>query len=38
VDLDAVPYLRMAAGLTLDAHLDKLAAENRLPDGGSSLR
>jgi glyoxylase-like metal-dependent hydrolase (beta-lactamase superfamily II) len=38
VDLDAVPYLRMAAGLTLDAHLDKLAAEGRLPDGGSSLR
>jgi glyoxylase-like metal-dependent hydrolase (beta-lactamase superfamily II) len=38
VDLDSVPYLRMAAGLTLDAHLDKLAAEGRLPDGGSSLR
>jgi glyoxylase-like metal-dependent hydrolase (beta-lactamase superfamily II) len=37
VDLDAVPYLRMAAGLTLDAHLDKLAAEGRLPDGGSYL-
>jgi glyoxylase-like metal-dependent hydrolase (beta-lactamase superfamily II) len=38
VDFDAVPYLRMAAGLTLDAHLDKLAAEGRLPDGASSLR
>jgi glyoxylase-like metal-dependent hydrolase (beta-lactamase superfamily II) len=38
VDLDAVPYLRMAAGLTLDAHLDKLDAEGRLPDGGSGLR
>ena len=37
VDLDAVPYLRMAAGLTLDAHLDKLSAEGRLPDGASSL-
>jgi glyoxylase-like metal-dependent hydrolase (beta-lactamase superfamily II) len=38
VDLDAVPYLRMAAGLTLDAHLEKLAAEGRLPDGFSHLR
>ena len=38
VDLDAVPYLRMAAGLTLDAHVDKLAAEGRLPNGFSSLR
>jgi glyoxylase-like metal-dependent hydrolase (beta-lactamase superfamily II) len=38
VDLDAVPYLRMAAGLTLDAHLEKLAAEDRLPEGASSLR
>src|SRR4051812_18348604 len=37
VDLDAVPYLRMAAGLTLDAHLDKLAAEGRLPHGASYL-
>jgi glyoxylase-like metal-dependent hydrolase (beta-lactamase superfamily II) len=37
MDLDAVPYLRMAAGLTLDAHLDKLSAEGRLPDGASSL-
>jgi glyoxylase-like metal-dependent hydrolase (beta-lactamase superfamily II) len=31
VDLDGVPYLRMAAGLTLEAHLDKLRAEGRLP-------
>jgi glyoxylase-like metal-dependent hydrolase (beta-lactamase superfamily II) len=38
IDLDAVPYLRLAAGLTLDAHLDKLSAEGRLPDGVSRLR
>jgi glyoxylase-like metal-dependent hydrolase (beta-lactamase superfamily II) len=38
VDLDAVPYLRMAAGLTLDAHLDKLAAEGRLREAISRLR
>ncbi|MEA2442171.1 MAG: hypothetical protein QOH76_3595 [Thermoleophilaceae bacterium] len=38
VDLDAVPYLRMAAGLTLDAHLDKLAAEGRLRERISHLR
>jgi glyoxylase-like metal-dependent hydrolase (beta-lactamase superfamily II) len=31
VDLEAGPYLRMAAGLTLDAHLEKLAGEGRLP-------
>jgi glyoxylase-like metal-dependent hydrolase (beta-lactamase superfamily II) len=31
VDFDAAPYLRIAAGLTLDAHLDKLAGEGRLP-------
>lgn len=37
VDLDAVPYLRMAAGLTLDAHLDKLRAEGRLPDDAPYL-
>jgi glyoxylase-like metal-dependent hydrolase (beta-lactamase superfamily II) len=36
VDLDAAPYLRLAAGLTLDAHLEKLEAEGRLPEG--SLR
>jgi glyoxylase-like metal-dependent hydrolase (beta-lactamase superfamily II) len=38
VDLDAVPYLRMAAGLTLDAHLDKLAGEGRLRERISRLR
>jgi hypothetical protein len=38
MDLDAVPYLRMAAGLTLDAHVDKLSAEGRLPDGFTRLR
>jgi glyoxylase-like metal-dependent hydrolase (beta-lactamase superfamily II) len=38
VDLDAVPYLRMAAGLTLDAHLEKLSADGRLPDGFAHLR
>ncbi len=30
---DAPPELRFAAGLTLRAHLEKLAAENRLPAG-----
>ena len=38
VDLDAVPYLRMAAGLTLDAHLEKLSDEGRLRDEISRLR
>lgn len=38
VDLDAVPYLRMAAGLTLDAHLEKLFADGLLPGGFSHLR
>jgi glyoxylase-like metal-dependent hydrolase (beta-lactamase superfamily II) len=38
IDLDAVPYLRLAAALTLDAHVDKLSAEGRLPDGVSRLR
>jgi glyoxylase-like metal-dependent hydrolase (beta-lactamase superfamily II) len=38
IDLDAVPYLRMAAGLTLDAHLEKLSADGRLPDGFAHLR
>lgn len=33
VDLDAGPYLRLAAGLTLDAHVEKLRAEGRLPTG-----
>jgi glyoxylase-like metal-dependent hydrolase (beta-lactamase superfamily II) len=38
VDFDAVPYLRMAAGLTLDSHLDKLSAEGRLRERISRLR
>src|SRR4051794_13506707 len=38
MDLDAAPYLRFAAGLTLDAHIDKLSAEGRLPDGVTRLR
>ena len=38
IDLDAVPYLRLAAGLTLDAHLEKLSADGLLPDGFSHLR
>jgi glyoxylase-like metal-dependent hydrolase (beta-lactamase superfamily II) len=38
MDLDTVPYLRMAAGLTLDAHVDKLSVEGRLPDGFTRLR
>jgi glyoxylase-like metal-dependent hydrolase (beta-lactamase superfamily II) len=33
VDLDAAPFLREAAGATLQAHLDKLAGEGRLPEG-----
>jgi glyoxylase-like metal-dependent hydrolase (beta-lactamase superfamily II) len=33
VDWDAGPYVRHAAGLTLDAYLDKLRGEGRLPDG-----
>jgi hypothetical protein len=38
IDLDAVPYLRMAAGLTLDAHIDKLSADGLLPSGFTGLR
>jgi glyoxylase-like metal-dependent hydrolase (beta-lactamase superfamily II) len=38
LDLDAVPFLRVAAGLTLDAHVDKLRAEGRLPPGFPGLR
>jgi glyoxylase-like metal-dependent hydrolase (beta-lactamase superfamily II) len=38
VDLDAVPYLRMAAGLTLDAHLEKLSGEGLLQEEISRLR
>lgn len=30
VDFEAAPYLRYAAGLTLDAHIDKLVEEGRL--------
>jgi glyoxylase-like metal-dependent hydrolase (beta-lactamase superfamily II) len=30
--IDSVPMLRAAAAATLDAHLDKLRAEGRLPD------
>jgi glyoxylase-like metal-dependent hydrolase (beta-lactamase superfamily II) len=30
---DQAPVLRLAAGVTLDAHLEKLRDENRLPDG-----
>ncbi|MEA2450415.1 MAG: hypothetical protein QOG63_2347 [Thermoleophilaceae bacterium] len=33
VDFDAAPYLRFAAAATLEAHLEKLADEGRLPDG-----
>src|SRR3954452_8966435 len=38
VDFEAAPYLRFAAGVTLDAHLDKLSAEGRLRDEISRLR
>jgi glyoxylase-like metal-dependent hydrolase (beta-lactamase superfamily II) len=31
VDFDAAPYLRFAAAATLEAHLEKLAEEGRLP-------
>src|SRR5215213_5422677 len=33
VDLESHPYLRFAAAATLEAHLEKLADEGRLPDG-----
>jgi glyoxylase-like metal-dependent hydrolase (beta-lactamase superfamily II) len=33
VPFDEVPVLRVAAGMTLDAHLEKLRNEGRLPDG-----
>ena len=36
VPFDEAPVLRIAAGVTLDAHLEKLAAEERLPDGVDS--
>jgi glyoxylase-like metal-dependent hydrolase (beta-lactamase superfamily II) len=32
VDFDRAPPLRVAAGVTLDAHLEKLREEGRLPD------
>lgn len=38
VDFEAVPYLRFAAGLTLDAHLEKLSAEGPLRERISRLR
>jgi hypothetical protein len=34
---DAPAQLRPAAALTLESHLDKLAAEGRLPDGVERL-
>src|SRR4051812_1930408 len=37
VDFDAAPYLRFAAAATLEAHLEKLAEEGRLPDGVERL-
>ena len=33
VPFDRAPVLRIAAGVTLDAHLEKLRDEGRLPDG-----
>jgi glyoxylase-like metal-dependent hydrolase (beta-lactamase superfamily II) len=33
VPFDQAPILRIAAGMTLDAHLEKLRDEGRLPDG-----
>ena len=33
VPFDQAPVLRLAAGVTLDAHLEKLRDEGRLPDG-----
>ena len=38
VDFDAAPYLRIAAGMTLDAHLDKLSSEGVLRERISHLR
>jgi glyoxylase-like metal-dependent hydrolase (beta-lactamase superfamily II) len=37
VDWSLSPYLRQAAGLTLDAHLDKLREEGRLPAEGVGI-
>jgi glyoxylase-like metal-dependent hydrolase (beta-lactamase superfamily II) len=36
VPFDKAPVLRIAAGVTLDAHLEKLGAEGRLPEGVES--
>jgi hypothetical protein len=33
VDFEAAPYLRYAAAATLEAHLEKLEDEGRLPGG-----
>jgi hypothetical protein len=33
VDFEAAPYLRFAAAATLEAHLEKLDEEGRLPEG-----
>jgi hypothetical protein len=33
VHFESQPYLRFAAAATLEAHLEKLAEEGRLPDG-----
>jgi glyoxylase-like metal-dependent hydrolase (beta-lactamase superfamily II) len=33
VDFESAPYLRYAAAATLEAHLEKLEEEGRLPDG-----
>jgi glyoxylase-like metal-dependent hydrolase (beta-lactamase superfamily II) len=33
VDFESAPYLRHAAGATLEAHLEKLSEEGRLPPG-----
>jgi glyoxylase-like metal-dependent hydrolase (beta-lactamase superfamily II) len=38
MDLDSAPYLRMAAGLTLQAHIDKLSTDGRLPEGFAGLQ
>jgi hypothetical protein len=34
---DAPPALRVAAGMTLESHLDKLEHEGRLPQGAERL-
>ncbi len=37
VDLESTPYLRLAAAATLEAHLEKLDEEGRLPGGVERL-